>query len=74
MNEEQQDLQNQINEINAKSYSNPLLDAKDGFYLVYNYPGQIVSDYVDNGQGTIEKTFLGTNFPFFTARHPMEVM
>lgn len=72
--DEQQNLQNQINDINAKSYNNPLLDAKDGFYLVYNYPGQIVSDYVDDGQGSITKTILGVNYPFFTARHPMEVM
>ena len=68
------ELQNQINLLQGNSFNSTVLDAKDGFYLVYNYPGQIVSDYVDNGQGTITKTILGVNYPFFTARHPMEVM
>jgi hypothetical protein len=73
MNQEIQDLQNQINLLQGNSFNSTVLDAKDGFYLVVNYPGQIVSDYVDNGQGAITKTILGTNYPFFTARHPMEV-
>ena len=73
MNEEQQDLQNQINLLQGNSFNSTVLDAKDGFYLVVNYPGKILSDYVDDGQGSVTKTILGTNFPFFTARHPMEV-
>ena len=73
MDQEQQDLQNQINLLQGNSFNSTVLDAKDGFYLVVNYPGRILSDYVDDGQGSITKTILGTNFPFFTARHPMEV-
>ena len=73
MTEENQDLQNQINLLQGNSFNSTVLDAKDGFYLVVNYPGKILSDYVDDGQGSITKTILGTNFPFFTARHPMEV-
>jgi len=71
--EQIQDLQKQINLLQGNSYNSTVLDAKDGFYLVVNYPGKILSDYVDDGQGSTAKTILGTNFPFFTARHPMEV-
>jgi hypothetical protein len=67
------ELQNQTNLLKGNSFNSTVLDAKDGFYLVVNYPGQILSDYVDDGQGSTTKTILDTNFPFFTARHPMEV-
>jgi len=80
-NEQQnlQNLQNQINEMNAKSYNNPLLDAKDGFYLTYMYNGQIISDYdlsINFAGSSFSETIvmLSNNYPFFIARHPMEVM
>lgn len=78
MENEIQNLQNQINLLQGNSFNSTVLDAKDGFYLVVNYPGQILSDYTividfDAKSSTITKSILGTNFPFFTARHPMEV-
>lgn len=71
MENEIQNLQNQINLLQGNSFNSTVLDAKDGFYLVVNYPGSIVSSYTAGPPIVI--TMLGTNFPFFTARHPMEV-
>ena len=73
------DTQEQIDQLNERTFNSTLLDAKDGFYITVNYPGQILSDYtleIDfEAQSTsITKSILGTNFPFFIARHPMEVM
>jgi hypothetical protein len=72
------ELQNQTNLLQGNSFNSTVLDAKDGFYLVVNYPGKILSDYDitldwEAKTSTVTKSILGTNFPFFTARHPMEV-
>ena len=77
MDEQQnlQNLQNHINAISAKSYNNPLLDAKDGFYVTYKYQAQLISSIVINfNTKSTTTTYADNNQPFFIARHPCEVM
>jgi len=79
MENEIQNLQNQINLLQGNSFNSTILDAKDGFYLVVNYPGQILSDYTividfDAKSSTITKSFGASDLPFFIARHPCEVL
>ena len=73
--DEQQDLLQKIEQISAKSYSNTLLDAKDGFYVTYKYQAQLISSIVINfDTKSTTTTYADNNQPFFIARHPCEVM
>jgi len=69
------DLQNRITNLEAWSYNNTLLNAKDGFYITYKYQAQLISSIEINfdTKSTIT-TYADNNQPFFIARHPCEVM